>query len=139
MSANLFPQDWQLVWSDEFDGETLNLDKWEYMLGNGTDYGLPAGWGNNELEWYRSENVACENGILRITAKKENYNGADYTSGRIRTKDKGDWTPLHLAAYRGHGKVVELLIAKGARIGHRAARSPAACAIRACWARKRSP
>lgn len=92
MSANLFPQDWQLVWSDEFDGETLNLDKWEYMLGNGTDYGLPAGWGNNELEWYRSENVACENGILRITAKKENYNGADYTSGRIRTKDKGDWT-----------------------------------------------
>ena len=92
MTNCLFSQDWELVWSDEFDGEILSLDKWEYMLGDGTDYGLPVGWGNNELEWYRSENVVCQDGKLMITAKKESFSSADYTSGRIRTRNKGDWT-----------------------------------------------
>ena len=33
-----------LIWSDEFDGDTLDLSKWTYVNGNGCDVGL-CGWG----------------------------------------------------------------------------------------------
>ncbi|MCK4345829.1 MAG: family 16 glycosylhydrolase [Bacteroidales bacterium] len=87
----VYAQDYQLVWSDEFEGSELDLLKWEYMTGDGTAYGLPSGWGNNELQWYRPDNVTVENGHLVITAKKETYSGKNYTSARIRTINKGDW------------------------------------------------
>lgn len=72
-----------LVWNDEFDGETLDLTKWDYQYGNGGEYGN-SGWGNNEWQFYlgREENVRVEDGKLIITAMKE---GNVYTSGRIRT------------------------------------------------------
>jgi len=79
-------QDYQLVWSDEFDGTTLDLTKWECQIGNGS-----GGWGNNEKEYYRAENAVVKDGYLTIIAKKENYSGFDYTSARIRTIHKGDW------------------------------------------------
>ena len=91
LPATLNAQEWQLVWSDEFDGEQLDAEKWSYMIGDGTEYGIP-GWGNNELEYYREENVQVSGGNLVITAKQESFGGKAYTSGRIRTKDKGDWT-----------------------------------------------
>jgi beta-glucanase (GH16 family) len=84
-------QEWHLVWSDEFEGEQLDAEKWSCMTGDGTEYGIP-GWGNNELEYYREENVQVSGGNLVITAKQESFGGKQYTSGRIRTKDKGDWT-----------------------------------------------
>lgn len=87
----VYAQDYQLVWSDEFEGSELDLSKWEYMTGDGTAYGLPSGWGNNELQWYRPDNVTVENGHLVITAKKETYSGKNYTSARIRTINKGNW------------------------------------------------
>jgi beta-glucanase (GH16 family) len=83
----IFSQEYQLVWSDEFDGAELDTDKWEFQIGNGP----PAGWGNNELEYYRKENATVSDGFLTITAKKENYQNFQYTSSRIRTKNKGDW------------------------------------------------
>ncbi|MBU5317754.1 family 16 glycosylhydrolase [Clostridium bornimense] len=72
---------WNLVWSDEFNGDTLNKDNWIYDIGGD-------GWGNNELQYYtdRNENVRVENGHLVIEAKKEEYGGMGYTSGRIKTK-----------------------------------------------------
>lgn len=72
-----------LVMSDEFDGTTLNSSMWMYDIGTGNN-----GWGNQELQYYtdRSENVKLENGMLKITAKKENFNGSGYTSGKILTK-----------------------------------------------------
>lgn len=72
---------WNLVWSDEFNGNTLNKENWVYDIGGD-------GWGNNELQYYtdRSENVRVENGHLVIEAKKEEYGGMGYTSGRIKTK-----------------------------------------------------
>ncbi|NQT27301.1 family 16 glycosylhydrolase [candidate division KSB1 bacterium] len=88
----LFSQDYEMVWSDEFEGTELDDSKWEHMLGNGTDYGLPAGWGNNEREWYLEDNATIENGNLVITAREETHSGCDYTSSRIRTKEMGDWT-----------------------------------------------
>ncbi|MEN8202158.1 MAG: family 16 glycosylhydrolase [Bacteroidota bacterium] len=89
--VHLSAQNWQVVWHDEFDGEGLDLEKWSYQKGTGLEYGL-TDWGNNELQYYRERNVTVSGGMLHITAKKENYAGKAYTSGRIRTVSKGDWT-----------------------------------------------
>lgn len=79
---------YKLVWQDLFDGEKLNLDRWNIEV-NGD------GGGNNELQYYtaRLENVSVGddgegNGCLILTAKKEVYNGKQCTSGRITTKNK---------------------------------------------------
>ena len=81
-----------LVWSDEFDGTSLNTANWEPMIGDGTEYGNP-GWGNNELEYYtgRTENVYVADGFLHIVAREESYAGHDYTSARIRTANKQEF------------------------------------------------
>ena len=78
-----------LIWSDDFktDGAP-NPDKWGFDIGTGSN-----GWGNGESQYYtsRSENVIVENGVLKITAKKENYQGSQYTSTRLLTKGKFDF------------------------------------------------
>lgn len=78
-----------LVMADEFnvDGEP-DSNLWTYDIGDGTNQGLPSGWGNNELQYYtdRSENVTVENGYLLITAQEESFQGSSYTSARIKTQ-----------------------------------------------------
>ncbi|MCF8261117.1 MAG: family 16 glycosylhydrolase [Melioribacteraceae bacterium] len=83
ISRTLVAQDWQLVWSDEFDGNSINADNWTHEIGG-------SGWGNEELQHYtdRSTNSYVENGKLYIVAQKENYNGNQYTSARLITKGK---------------------------------------------------
>ena len=76
-----------LVWSDEFDGTELDPDTWFFQIGDGTEYGIP-GWGNNELQYYRAENAVLENGILKITAQQETFEGYNYTSARVTTADR---------------------------------------------------
>ena len=80
-----------LIWHDEFDGETLDLTKWSYQYGTRDIYGNstgPANWGNNELQYYREENVRLEDGMLVITAQKESekIGGKSFTSGRITSR-----------------------------------------------------
>lgn len=73
-----------LVWSDEFDTDGApNSSKWTMETGAG-------GWGNNELQYYtaRSQNVIVQGGLLKINLLKEVYNGSNYTSARMITKDK---------------------------------------------------
>lgn len=78
--------DWELVWSDEFNEEALDLTKWDYQSGNGSDYGV-AGWGNAEKEYYtKGENISFEDGHLVITARKENRGSSTYTSAKLWTK-----------------------------------------------------
>lgn len=79
--------DWQLVWSDEFEGDVIDSSKWNYINGAG-------GYGNNELQFYsdREENVRVEKGNLILEAHEEEYKGSPYTSAKITTQDKGDWT-----------------------------------------------
>src|SRR5690606_9540746 len=76
------------VWADEFDYEGLpDTDKWSYDIGG-------SGWGNNELQYYteaRPENVHVADGLLTITARKEAYEGSEYTSTRLVSKGKGDF------------------------------------------------
>jgi beta-glucanase (GH16 family) len=82
------------VWADEFDGNALDTSKWEAMIGDGCSYGI-CGWGNNELQSYKAENLTVNNGTLKITAKKERVKGSKYTSGRMRTANMpngGQWT-----------------------------------------------
>ncbi len=70
-----------LVWQDEFNGTAIDPTNWVHEQGAG-------GWGNNELQYYtdRPENSFVENGKLVITAKKEFFNSAPYTSARMKTQ-----------------------------------------------------
>lgn len=77
---------WSLVWADEFNGAALNAADWSYDIGTGCP--SLCGWGNNELQYYRSQNVAVTGGNLVITAKAESFSGSSYTSGKIKTKGK---------------------------------------------------
>lgn len=84
-------QCWTLVWSDEFESSTIDQAKWNFDIGTGVPL---TGWGNNELQYYtdRPENVRVEDGMLVIEAREESYSGSIYTSARLNTKFKGDWT-----------------------------------------------
>jgi hypothetical protein len=78
-----------LIFSDEFNGTgTPDSNKWGYDTGRGDN-----GWGNGESQFYtnRTDNVKIENGILKITAKEESYEGAEYTSTRMITQGKFDF------------------------------------------------
>ena len=81
------PDGWQLVWQDEFDYEgspdpgKWNIEEW------------PARKVNDEDQTYTSrlKNVRVEEGHLVIEAHKEDFNDAEYTSGRIQSQGKGDF------------------------------------------------
>ncbi len=77
-----------LVWSDEFDGAALDPETWFFATGDGAEVGLPSGWGNNELQYYLPDNAQLENGVLKITAKRETIEGFGYTSARLNTSDR---------------------------------------------------
>jgi beta-glucanase (GH16 family) len=83
----------KLVWSDEFDGTEVNTEKWSFQRGDGSEVFLPSGWGNNEQQWYTDQNAAVADGLLTITAREESVEpGWRYTSARLRSRNKGDWT-----------------------------------------------
>jgi beta-glucanase (GH16 family) len=104
VSGTLPGNGWELVWSDEFSGSEIDSAKWSHEK-NCT------GGGNNELQCYtaRSENSYVQDGHLVVVARKESFSGQakgddepdydamdssvarDYTSARLRTKNKGDW------------------------------------------------
>jgi len=80
--------DYKLVWQDNFEGNILDEENnWSIEIDGG-------GNGNRELQYYRKENISIgkepESGIncLIITAKKENYSGRSFTSGRLTTQNK---------------------------------------------------
>lgn len=90
---------WSLVWQDEFNGDTIDANKWSYQLNC-------AGGGNNELQCYTDseKNSFVENGALNIRAIEEPVSGYDgwdgvsgalvmrnYSSARMMTRYKGDW------------------------------------------------
>ncbi len=86
----------ELIWADEFNGNTLESDKWGYMTGTQDNYygnRGPSNWGNNELQYYTDgDNTAVSDGTLKITARREDRGGMEYTSARISTRDKFSFT-----------------------------------------------
>ena len=81
------PNEYGLVWEDEFNGSTLDNSKWTHQLGDGSQFGL-WGWGNGELQYYKQENTTLADGVATITVKEESVGDYNYTSSRITTKDK---------------------------------------------------
>lgn len=79
--------EWKLVWSDEFDGETLNAAYW-----NVEDNAR--GGGNAELQYYAPKNVTIERhpvtgeSCLVLNAQREDYGNRPCTSARLNTQDK---------------------------------------------------
>lgn len=76
------PLAWNIVWSDEFDGASINTSTWTFENGNNN------GWGNSELEYYtsRPQNAYVSNGLLHIVAQRESFGGFNYTSARMKTQ-----------------------------------------------------
>jgi len=82
---------YQLVWADEFNGTSIDTTNWNFEKGGN-------GWGNNEKEYYQEENATTADGNLVITAKKESRNGNPYTSSRMTTQGKREFTYGRLEA-----------------------------------------
>ncbi|APE07784.1 glycosyl hydrolase family 16 [Alteromonas sp. RW2A1] len=79
--------DWQLVWSDEFDGSSIDENKWTHEVDC-------AGGGNNEAQCYTDSesNSFVDNGMLNIVAlPAEEGAPKPYTSARLNTRYKGDF------------------------------------------------
>ena len=69
-------EDWKLVWEDNFDGDSLNMEDWNYEKHE-------PGWVNNELQEYTdsTDNIYVKDGELVLKAIQEkNENGTKYTS-----------------------------------------------------------
>ena len=75
------PTGYHKVWSDEFNGTSLNENNWTIEV-NGN------GGGNQELQYYRKENVAQADGNLILTARNVYFSGKSFTSGRVISKGK---------------------------------------------------
>ncbi len=83
---------WVLVWADEFDGSDLDYTKWEKEENN-------YGGGNNERQAYRTDSKYCivQNGSLQLSVYRDAHTTSDgktqpYSSARLRTRKRGDWT-----------------------------------------------
>ena len=80
---------WKLSWSEEFNYNGLpDSNRWNYDVGG-------HGWGNNELEYYTHaaiSNAEVSNGSLKLMALRQKMNDREYTSARLVTKGKVDFT-----------------------------------------------
>ena len=78
---------YKLLWSDEFDGKTMDQKKWNYEPHE-------PGWTNNELQEYTTstDNVFVRDGKLVLKAIKTTKDGKDYyTSGKVTGQNKTDF------------------------------------------------
>ncbi len=88
VNLDSFGQCTTLVWSDEFDGTTLDQTKWAFALGRGCDQPSGCGFGNGEEQAYTNlpKNIAVAGGNLTITALFDNPQaGAAFSSAKIQT------------------------------------------------------
>ena len=80
---------WKLTWNEDFNYTGLpDSTKWSYETGG-------HGWGNNELQYYTASdtmNVLVKNGSLHLTVRNAKVGNNDYTSARLVTKGKADFT-----------------------------------------------
>lgn len=82
------PAGYGLLWSDEFDGTSLDTSLWTNDVGTGAN-----GWGNAELEYYTDgANLEFGNSAVTMVAKQEAFNGSNYTSARFTSQGKKFFT-----------------------------------------------
>ncbi|POY38369.1 hypothetical protein C3K47_02935 [Solitalea longa] len=89
---------YSLIWNDEFDGETIDAEKWNSETGTGINGDF--GTGQLDRATNRSENAVIAKNVadaygncLAITTQNENYIDRNYTSARLNTQNKGSWGP----------------------------------------------
>ncbi|MCZ0704291.1 LPXTG-motif cell wall-anchored protein [Natronobacillus azotifigens] len=85
-SSNPEDNGWNLTFSDEFDGDEINMDNWSF------DEPTNGRW-NDEVQSYTEDNAWVEDGNLIIEARKEDITEPDgqvynYSSSKLWTKDK---------------------------------------------------
>ncbi len=87
--------EWELVWADEFDAETIDADNWRFQEEK-------AGRFNSEWQRYTGvgENAYIDQGCLVIEARHESdsHGMGRYTSARLNTAGKGAWKYGRIAA-----------------------------------------
>ena len=71
---------YQLVWSDEFNGTSVNTGNWNLDNGNPNV--------NNEKEYYQAANATVTGGNLVITARQQSMGGQPYTSSKLNSYGK---------------------------------------------------
>jgi beta-glucanase (GH16 family) len=84
ISMQVSAQQW---WRDDFNGSgSPSSSNWNVDHANG-------GFGNNELQFYtnRTSNVTQGSNCLQLIARRENYGGNAYTSGKITSYGKRHW------------------------------------------------
>lgn len=77
-TATAAPPGWELVWNDEFDGNSVDLAKWDPIL-----WTTPF---NNERQAYHPSRVTVSGGNLVLTADDADFGGKSYTSGKVESK-----------------------------------------------------
>ena len=84
----------QLLWSEEFNGSSLNTGVWTASDGNGCQINL-CGYGNAELQYYSPNNLSIVNvpfesgtRALAIQARSQTVGSNAFTSGKVDTKGK---------------------------------------------------
>ncbi len=90
LQVNVSGPEGKMIFNDEFNvAGAPDPNKWTFDIGMG-DWG----WGNGESQYYtsRPENIIIENGVLKIKAIRENYNGGTFTSARIKTQNRFNFT-----------------------------------------------
>ncbi|WP_206685863.1 glycoside hydrolase family 16 protein [Kribbella qitaiheensis] len=74
-----------LVFADEFDGTAIDRAKWA-IHSNAEADGCLGNNGNQQLEWHTWDALSVGNGVLTITARKDNPQpGYEWSSGLITT------------------------------------------------------
>jgi beta-glucanase (GH16 family) len=73
---------WNLEWSDEFNGSSLNTNSWNIQTGN---LGV-----NNELQTYAADRVTVGGGALTIFGSWD-WDNNRLESGRINSQNKITW------------------------------------------------
>jgi beta-glucanase (GH16 family) len=88
-----------LLFSDDFDGTALDTNRWTtcYWWAEGKDGCTIIS--DNELEWYRPDNVLVSDGSLKLRGQEQTFQASngrtyDYTSGMVTTGRTGQDDPL---------------------------------------------
>ena len=86
------PEGYALIWADEFNGSRINFDNWNHELGDGTAYGLPAGWGNNEMQIYTdlddNSGIDKTNDVSALRISASELTAGNYTSAKLTSQSK---------------------------------------------------
>jgi len=102
------PTEWNKIFSDEFDGDTLDRSKWAtcYEWFDAQYTGCTNN-GNDELQWYLPEQAAVQGGHAILTAEKTPTTGSgqkyyDYRSGMLSSGRDTTGGPVKFEARYGY-------------------------------------